>query len=353
MNRLSRLILVLWAVSALALGAQVKIIPGSGGTSGGGVWGTITGSVSDQTDLQSALDAKVPTTRTVNGHALSANATVTASDVGLGSVENAAASGLYVPLTRTVNGSALSSNVTVSTITGNAGTATALQNARTINGTSFDGTANITVPSFPYKPFTPSGDDDEFDNGSFTGWTAVNSGSHNPTITETNGVASFLLPGSDSTAELHAYMKAHTFSANDYIETCEQSAGINQNYDAFMLIAADGTTYNAGTQVTFGPTPPLDVMPFYSFTGYNAAGVVNQYSMKQGTSVSMHCWRLKWISANTWAGYVSPDGISWAQVGPNQTRTFTPTHFGFAMSAWGGTNQKVWSLYYVRFGNGS
>lgn len=32
-------------------------------------------------------------------------------------------------------------------VTGNAGTATALQNARTINGTSFDGTANITIVS--------------------------------------------------------------------------------------------------------------------------------------------------------------------------------------------------------------
>jgi hypothetical protein len=32
-------------------------------------------------------------------------------------------------------------------VTGNAGTATALATARTINGTSFDGTANITVPS--------------------------------------------------------------------------------------------------------------------------------------------------------------------------------------------------------------
>jgi hypothetical protein len=31
------------------------------------------------------------------------------------------------------------------TVSGNAGTATALQNARTINGTNFDGTANITV----------------------------------------------------------------------------------------------------------------------------------------------------------------------------------------------------------------
>lgn len=49
----------------------------------------------------------------------------------------------------------LSGNATISgtntgdqtSVSGNAGTATALQNARTINGVSFDGTANITVPA--------------------------------------------------------------------------------------------------------------------------------------------------------------------------------------------------------------
>lgn len=40
------------------------------------------------TATQTALDAKVPTTRTVNGHPLSANVTLTASDVGLGNVNN-------------------------------------------------------------------------------------------------------------------------------------------------------------------------------------------------------------------------------------------------------------------------
>gem|GEM_PF-3763520 len=49
-------------------------------------WGTLTGTLSDQTDLQTALNAKVPTTRQVNGHALSADVTVTKSDVGLGNV---------------------------------------------------------------------------------------------------------------------------------------------------------------------------------------------------------------------------------------------------------------------------
>lgn len=51
----------------------------------------------------------------------------------------------YVPSTRTVNGQPLSSNVTVTTVSGNAGTATALATARTINLVSFDGSQDITV----------------------------------------------------------------------------------------------------------------------------------------------------------------------------------------------------------------
>lgn len=43
---------------------------------------------SDVTNLTTDLAAKVPTTRTVNGHALSADVSVTAADVGLGNVNN-------------------------------------------------------------------------------------------------------------------------------------------------------------------------------------------------------------------------------------------------------------------------
>lgn len=50
--------------------------------------------------------------------------------------------------TRTTLGlGTLATQNSVTTITGNAGTATALQTPRTINGVSFDGTANITLPS--------------------------------------------------------------------------------------------------------------------------------------------------------------------------------------------------------------
>jgi hypothetical protein len=51
-------------------------------------WGDITGLIADQIDLNGALAGKVPTTRTVNGHALNGNVSVTKGDVGLANVDN-------------------------------------------------------------------------------------------------------------------------------------------------------------------------------------------------------------------------------------------------------------------------
>jgi hypothetical protein len=77
------------------------------------------------TAAQTALDGKVPTTRKVNGHALSADVDITKTDVGLGNVDNtsdankpistAAQTALdgKVPITRTVNGHALSRNIEI------------------------------------------------------------------------------------------------------------------------------------------------------------------------------------------------------------------------------------------------
>ena len=80
------------------------------------------------------LSGLVPNTRTVNGHALSSNVTVTKSDVGLGNVDNTSDASkpvstatqtaldakqnslgfTAVPNTRTINGQPLSSDVTIS-----------------------------------------------------------------------------------------------------------------------------------------------------------------------------------------------------------------------------------------------
>ena len=74
-------------------GKIARVNPGETGlefgvSSASVAWGGITGTISSQNDLQTALNAKVNTSTTVNGHALSSNVTVTAADIGLGSVDN-------------------------------------------------------------------------------------------------------------------------------------------------------------------------------------------------------------------------------------------------------------------------
>ena len=51
----------------------------------------------------------------------------------------------YVPTSRKVNGQALTSDITITTITGNAGSASKVNNALTIDGTEFDGSKAVTI----------------------------------------------------------------------------------------------------------------------------------------------------------------------------------------------------------------
>ncbi len=57
-----------------------------GGGGGSAAWGGILGTLSNQTDLQAALDSKVPNTRTVNGKPLSSDIVLDNNDIGLGNV---------------------------------------------------------------------------------------------------------------------------------------------------------------------------------------------------------------------------------------------------------------------------
>ena len=87
-----------------------------------------------------ADSTKVPTTTTVAGKALSSNVTLVKADVGLGSVDNTADAG------KSVNYATSAGYATSAALSA---TATKLATARTINGVSFDGSANITLPRVP------------------------------------------------------------------------------------------------------------------------------------------------------------------------------------------------------------
>lgn len=143
-------------------------------TGGGAAWGGITGTLSNQTDLQTALDGKQASgsylAPTGNGSGLTG---LTKTQVGLANVDNTSdlnkpvstatqtaldgkqAAGSY--LSPTGNGSGLTgltkTQVGLGSVDNTAdsaksvASAATLTTARTINGVSFNGSASITVPA--------------------------------------------------------------------------------------------------------------------------------------------------------------------------------------------------------------
>lgn len=149
---------------------------------GNAVWGAVTGTLSNQTDLQAALDGKqaAGTYATGTGTASGTNtgdqilpvaSSTTPAPLGVAAVGTgttwaradhvhllptlatlgAQAAGTYATGTGTANGTNTGDQTNVSgssgSCTGNAATATKLAATKTINGIAFDGSANVSIPN--------------------------------------------------------------------------------------------------------------------------------------------------------------------------------------------------------------
>lgn len=210
------------------------------------------------------------------------------------------------------------------------------------------------IANSAYATFTPTGNDDEFDDESFTGWTAVTPGSNNPTLTEVGSMLSMAHPGGDAAAALHAWVKqpANGIPANTYVEAAFRMLGRTQNFSLAGLIFADGSTYGAGTQVVF-QFSPAEASPIRwgSFTNYSSFVSTGSVTMLTAGPFSDVFLRFRYEGSNNWRGYVSCDGTSWADVTGSFARALTPTNVGFFVSTWGGAQPCTYSWRYVRFGS--
>lgn len=218
-----------------------------------------------------------------------------------------------------------------------------------VNGGGGGNGGGLDAISSEYPPFTPAGIDDEFDNGAFSGWTAVNSGSNVPTVTEANNVCSLSLPGGHAAEELAAYMKSATIGAGDYVEASFRGQGRGQNFNMAGLVMADGATYGAGAQVIWAWDVNENLWAMFDYADYNNATLdiaVGAQAFGWGGDMLM---RLVFEGSGNFSGWISPDGVSWINVTGTRNPAITPTHVGFFVSTWSGTLPFVWSFRYLRF----
>jgi hypothetical protein len=199
-----------------------------------------------------------------------------------------------------------------------------------------------------YPIFTPAATiDDEFDDASFSGWTAVQ-GTPAVTPTESGSQLSILHPGGGSAGQFASYMKALTLSTNDYIEACFRVMGFDENFMIFGLIMADGATYGAGSQAIAAMSPTQNLASMMSHSNYNSNNSNTTFSIK-GVA-PFYFMRMTYLGSNAFKGQISVDGISWITYNSSFSRTLTPTNVGFGISKWGGANPMMVTLEYFKKG---
>lgn len=140
------------------------------------------------------LSGYVPTTRTVNGHTLSANVTVTASDIGLGNVDNTSDATKNAAAVALTNKDLTSGTNTFPTFNQNTtGSAAKWTTARNLAGNSVDGSANV---AFTNKFIVQGTSDSGLSAAQFLG--SLSTGLVKNTTT--TGVLSIATAGSDYTS---------------------------------------------------------------------------------------------------------------------------------------------------------
>src|SRR5262249_39784858 len=188
----------------------------------------VRGTASRTTPLQNA--------RTINGVSFDGTSNITIN----------AASSTLLANNNTFSGANTFSQTITGSVSGNAGTATALQNARTINGVSFDGTSNITISAASSTLLANNNT-----------WTGLNSFANASSTLATLGTTWF---SGLSNAVLST-------DANGKVVA---TTSIGTNYLTGALGTVNGTPFSVGSSITVGSASTTLLANNNTFSGTNS-----------------------------------------------------------------------------------
>lgn len=262
---------------------------------------------------------------------------------------------LYAP---TKTGSGASGTWGIS-VTGNAATATKLATARSINGTNFDGSGNITTATWGTARNVTIGNTKKSVNGaSDVAWSLSEIGaaaaSHSHSYLPLSGGTLTgnlnLKPASGEGGEIH--LDASTANRTENGIILDQQGG---NFRIFGVPSADGTTKTgSGTPLVINPYSKT-ITGGYTLTG-NLSGNASSASSVPWTGVTGRPSSMPASDVPAWAKASSKPSYSWGEI-TGKPSTFTPashTHnYAGSSSAGGNANAAVKLATARKIGNAS
>lgn len=250
---------------------------------------------------------------------------------------------LYAP---TKTGSGASGTWGIS-VTGNAATATKLATARSINGTNFDGSGNITTATWGTARNVTIGNTKKSVNGaSDVAWSLSEIGaaaaSHSHSYLPLSGGTLTgnlnLKPASGEGGEIH--LDASTANRTENGIILDQQGG---NFRIFGVPSADGTTKTgSGTPLVINPYSKT-ITGGYTLTG-NLSGNASSASSVPWTGVTGRPSSMPASDVSAWAKASSKPSYSWGEI-TGKPSTFTPAshshNYAGSSSAGGNANAAV------------
>lgn len=267
-------------------------------------------------------------------------------------------SGNYTSYTVTKTGSGASGTWGIS-VTGNAATATKLATARSINGTNFDGSGNITTATWGTARNVTIGNTKKSVNGaSDVAWSLSEIGaaaaSHSHSYLPLSGGTLTgnlnLKPASGEGGEIH--LDASTANRTENGIILDQQGG---NFRIFGVPSADGTTKTgSGTPLVINPYSKT-ITGGYTLTG-NLSGNASSASSVPWTGVTGRPSSMPASDVPAWAKASSKPSYSWGEI-TGKPSTFTPAshshNYAGSSSAGGNANAAVKLATARKIGNAS